>query len=460
MDFVGRAPELEVFKEAYRSPKSQFFPVYGRRRIGKTELILHFAEKRPAVYFQGKETLEAAQISDFLKVAATSLGAPLLSQVTVDSWKSALELVVSQRPKGKKLILALDEFQWMAASSPSLPGVLQELWDHQWKKSGDIFLILCGSFIGFMEREILGSKSPLYGRRTGQIHLQPFTFREAAEFHPRLSLEDKAKTYFLCGGIPYYLDLFDPADSIPVSIRKHYLAPHAPLAREPDFLLREELREVETYYTILLAIANGSPTQKSIARKTGVDSRKLYYYLQQLIALGYVARHYPLTTRKPAARAVRFQIEDPVLRFWFRFVFPNTSSIVRSGAQAAYQQHIHPHLDAYFGASFERLCQEALPGLYHREKITANFQTGSYWAKDTQIDVVGVREDGRTDLGECKWTVARSYKALEKELSAKLPLYANPDNRTLQPRLFLRKKPPRAKPPAGFLVHDLRDLYL
>ena len=152
--------------------ESAFIPIYGRRRIGKSELILHFLRGKQAVYHVGKIAPAGLQLRELLEEAARALGEPLLAQLAVTDWRAALEAIVS-RAKGKVAIV-LDEFQWSAGASPELPSVLQELWDRKWKKSGQVVLVLCGSFVGFMEREVLGHKSPLFGRRTAQIHLQPF----------------------------------------------------------------------------------------------------------------------------------------------------------------------------------------------------------------------------------------------------------------------------------------------
>src|SRR5690606_26779237 len=148
------------------------------------------------------------------------------------------ELLTDRFPADRKFVLALDEFQWMAQASPELPSVLQELWDLRWKRSGKVVLILCGSFIGFMEREVLGKKSPLFGRRTAQIHLKPLSHLEAAEFHPGWSLAERARTYFVCGGVPLYLEMFAEARSFEQNVELAILDEHSPLAREPDFLLR------------------------------------------------------------------------------------------------------------------------------------------------------------------------------------------------------------------------------
>jgi len=164
-EFVGRDPELEILNRAYEGKKSAFYPVYGRRRVGKTELILRFVEDKPAVFYLGKQATTEYQVGEFLGIAAEKLREPLLAELGAVGWKKALQLVVERAPKGKKVVIVLDEYQWITETSRELPSVLQELWDLDWSKSGKVMLILCGSYIGFMEREVLGSRSPLYGRR-------------------------------------------------------------------------------------------------------------------------------------------------------------------------------------------------------------------------------------------------------------------------------------------------------
>jgi AAA+ ATPase superfamily predicted ATPase len=310
-----------------------------------------------------------------------------------------------------------------------------------------------------MEREVLGKKSPLFGRRTAQILLRPFGYREAALFHPAASLADRARIYFLCGGIPLYLRYFSSTRSVESNIARVLLTEFAPLHREPDFLLREELREVESYYAILLAMAAGAPTSREVARRTEIGERSLHYYLKQLLDLGYVARRYPLTGSAPVARHVRYEIDDPLLRFWFRYVYPNGSFLLQMGPARAIADRIRPDLEAYFGLCFERLCREALPALYARETVSTGFEIGQYWDKTTQIDVVGLRDDGWTDLGECKWGAVRSRKSVEDELEAKVVRYPNARNASIGRRIFTRKRPAGAPSSGPVRWHSLEDLY-
>lgn len=458
-DFIGRARQLQVLDEAWAGSRSGFIPIYGRRRVGKSELILCFLRGKQALYYLGKRAPGGLQIREFLEMASAVLGEPLLASFPARGWGEALDAVLERRPSGSKIVLAFDEFQWIVEASPELPSLLQERWDRQWQHSGDLLLILCGSYVGFMEREVLGRRSPLFGRRTAQIHLRPFDYREAALFHPGYSIVDRARAFFVCGGIPYYLQAFSESRSFEMNLASQMLDEHAILFHEPDFLLREELRDVESYYAVLLAIAGGAASTPDVARVSGVAPGSLPYYLKQLVELGYLARRFPLTGTRHNPRQVRYDLDDPLLRFWFRFVFPEQSQIRRMGPEKAFRQLVRPHLDGYFGLCFERLCREALPRLYEREGVTAAFEIGEYWSKDVQVDVVGVRNDGWIDLGECKWGSVRSAAAVERELDEKAKLYPNLRSATLGRRVFTRGSRSGARSRADVRWHSLEDLY-
>ena len=474
-EFVGRGAELRLLAQAFESPRSALIPIYGRRRVGKSELILRFMADRPGVYYLGRQSPAGLQVREFLAEAGRALDLPLLAALRAGDWRQALLTVTGQwaaAHPGSKLVLALDEFQWIAEASPGLLSALQHCWDREWKQSGSVVLLLCGSYLGFMEREVLGKASPLFGRRTAQIHLQPFGYLEAARFHPRWSPEDRAKAYFLVGGLPQYLLCLDDARSIGRNVRGALIDEFAPLFHEPTFLLREELREVAPYHAVLFAVASGHGAVPAIAAATELPERNLPYYLQQLANLGYLQRRYPLDRRRPNPKQVRFGIDDPLLRFWFRFVFPNMSAIRSSGPERVFADRIAPALDAWFGSGFERLCREALPLIYAAEGVAAGFEVGEYWSRPrrnsaeaaspdappaAQIDVVGLRDDGWTDLGECKWGAVPSAPALEAELERKARLYPNRRGATIGRRYFVRRKPASRSAAPGW--HSLRDLY-
>ena len=307
---------------------------------------------------------------------------------------------------------------------------------------------------------MLGKKSPLFGRRTGQMQLKPFGYAEAARFHPGWSRIEQARAYFVCGGLPFYLRCFAPERSVEQNLAAAMFDELGPLFREPEFLLREELRETANYHAILMSLAAGHATNSALALATGIGERKLHFYLATLMDLGYVQRRYPLTGAPPTPRQVRYALEDPLLRFWFRFIFPNLSQIARISPAQAVQQLVRPALDAFFGYAFERLCREALPALYAREGVSAPYEIGEYWDKETQIDVVGLRQDGWTDLGECKWAAVRSAGALRTEMDARVGRFPNRRGATIGRRFFTRAPGPAATAQkANERWHSLDDLY-
>lgn len=454
--FVGRRAELAALDRHYRAKRSSMVPVYGRRRVGKTELLLHFMGGKPAVYFSAAQKLRASQIADLMRAAARSLASPALAESTPSSWEAALRLVVSAGPKERKLILVLDEFQWLCESSPDLPSVLQRLWDLEWQRGNRLMLVLCGSFIGFMEREVLGARSPLHGRRSADLRIQPFGFQEAAEFHPRWSHEEHARAHFVCGGIPAYLQRFDAQRSVAQNLTNEFFALDAFFQREPEFLLREELAEVKQASSVLEAIALGRRSQKDIAAAIGLSAPALAPHLKSLTGLGYLERVAPLSPRPPSKRAVVYRVADPLLRFWFRFVEPYTSSLRLTSADRAFEQLVAPEWEAFCGDGFERLCREAMWSLYAAEGVTGRCQVGEYWDRATQLDVVGLRSDGWIDLGECKWSGRSALAGASRELDTRAALYPA-SGRTVRRHLFFRKAPKHDDGVAE--VHDLDDLY-
>jgi len=456
MNFIGRNRELALLESQYTSDSGSFIPVYGRRRIGKTALLRTFCTDHPTIFHVGKEVPDQRQRKDFLIQAARVLDEPLLAEIAPPDWKELLTMI-SERWKGRqRLIIVMDEFQWTAAASPALPSTLQELWDARWEADQRVMLVLCGSYVGFMEREVLGARSPLFGRRTAQIHLKPFGFREARRFQSAYSLTDAARVYFICGGVPAYLQTFRPDRSVEQNLQESVLDDFAPLFREADFLLREELREVQNYHAILEVLAEGSLPQREIGVRTTVPAGSVSYYLTQLESLGYISKRYPLSDRRPAARVMRHELADPLLRFWFRHVFPNMSYLSASGVERTFTRRIEPRLPAYFGSCFESLCREALPLLYEAEGVTAGFEVGQYWSNEVQIDVVGRRDDNYTDLGECKWGAVKPA-AVVRELETKVGKYPNERNATVGLRVFCREAVTAELP--GVRCHTLEELY-
>lgn len=454
--FVGRRRELAALEAAYAARSAQLLPVYGRRRVGKTELLRQFVEGRPAVFFSAAQKLRQSQLADFLRAAASHLGQSFLGELRTDSWETALRAVREAAPRDRKLVLVLDEFQWLCASAPELPSVLQRLWDEHWQRDARLMLVLCGSAIGFMEREVLGAKSPLFGRRTGQMRIEPLSFADAGGFFPRWSLEERARAWFVVGGVPAYLRQFDPGGSVAQNLARLVFQPDGYFQQEPAFLLREELAEPSYAFSILQAVGLGRQGQKEVADEVGLKPNALDRHLKALVALGYMERVQPLTPGQPSRKAVQYRVADPLLRFWFRYVEPHQHEIGRLEPARAFEQLVLPTWEAHCGDGFERLCREGLPAIYAREGVPGRIRVGDFWSRDVQIDVVGLRADGVADLGECKWGEGARVAEAVRELSAAASHY--PAGRLrVRPLIFLRK-PSRAKPPEGVKIYTLAEV--
>jgi AAA+ ATPase superfamily predicted ATPase len=456
--FIGRKDHLALLNRQYALPTGAFVVIYGRRRVGKTELIKQFIKRKPTLFFTGKESPRQLLIDDFIEQANLFYGTQLAKPGEISSWKTALTLATAGWRGPRRLIIVFDEIQWAASdkASPELISTLQEFWDHQWQASPHFLLVICSSFVGFTER-LLGSKSPLFGRTTAPIFLKPLSPSEARLFCPSYSLTHQAQTYFLAGGIPLYHRHFDPEHSFEQNFIEHFLSPTSPLYREGDFLLREEFKEMPSYFAILTTIANQRKRHKEMIERTKLTD--LQYYLHRLMELQYVRKVVPLADRVPRTD-VFYEIQDPFLRFWFRFLFKHLSPIELLGPDKAYERLIKPDLEAYFGRCFEQFCRERLPDIYTKqEKLRCAFNVGEYWkAGAVQIDVVGQRDDGWIDLGECKWGAVRSLPTVLAELDKKIPLYPRREDYSIGRRIFLHHAL-ASKTRLSAQIHTLEDLY-
>jgi AAA+ ATPase superfamily predicted ATPase len=279
-------------------------------------------------------------------------------------------------------------------------------------------LVLCGSSVSTMESEILGHESPLYGRRTGQIDLQPFSFQQAREVIA-YDLENAIQSFAVTGGTPLYLTLFEYDRPLRENIQTQLLSPTARLYNEPEFLLRTELRNPARYMSILEAVATGHTTPNEMAGATGIDSGPLSKYLQTLRRLRLINREVPVTASAKQSKRSRYHVADEFLRFWFRFVEPNRSSI-EEAPDIVYDETIQPKLPDHVGTTFEDVCQEAVWEAIRRGELGPYSEVGRWWYGEDEIDIVGLAPDAdRILLAECQWTTKPVDLALVTQLRDK-----------------------------------------
>ena len=372
--FVGRERELRSLNERYKSGKFECVILYGRRRVGKTALINRFLRGKPSIYFMGVES-NAKQNLENLSKSILEYASGIEAESAFLSFQAALETVFKLSEK-KRVVLAIDEYPYVARASKSLSSTLQRLID-SWKDKSKLMLILCGSSMSYMEDHVLAYKAPLHGRRTAQIKLLPLSFAETCKYFKHFSAEEKALAYGIAGGTPQYLLQISDARSIEENVKSTYLNPDAFLYEEPINLLKQEVRDPALYTAIITAIASGASRMSEISGKVGEDTNICSTYLKNLVALGLVQKETPYG-EKASKRAV-YAIADNMFRFWYRFVPENASLIARGAADLVYKR-IEPQLSGYMGKVFEDICQQYLWELLLDGKSPVQFASlGRWW---------------------------------------------------------------------------------
>ena len=403
--FIGRERELKALNKLYDSNKFEFAVIYGRRRIGKTELIKQFLGDEKAIYFMGIESNAKLNLENFSK-SILEFNTGIRADTSFSNFQAALEYVF-QLAENDRIILAIDEYPYVARSSKSLASTLQLLID-KYKDTSKLMLILCGSSMSYIEDHVLSYKAPLYGRRTAQIKLLPFDFEETCQYLADMSGEDKALMYGAVGGTPQYLLQVSDKLSVEENIKNTYLNPISFLYEEPTNLLKQEVREPAIYTAIITAIATGASRMADISTKVGEDTSVCTTYIKNLISLGIVQKETPYGEK--ASRKTIYSIADNMFRFWYRFVLENNSIIARGADDLAYKR-IEPYFTDYMGKVFEDISAQYLWKLLVTGKSPIEFTSlGRWWGNDprtrsqTEIDIMGEQDKNSALFAECKWT--------------------------------------------------------
>lgn len=403
--FYCREEELRVLNQRYKGGHFECIVLYGRRRVGKTALINEFCADKPTIFFSALDA-SAEENLEVLSRAIGFYGNPdAVNQPFYQSFQDAIE-AVTRLAEEKRLVFVIDEYPYLARADKSVSSRLQHQIDHVWQ-DGQLFLILCGSSMSFMEYQVLGYESPLYGRRTAQIKMQALTYREMTAFHPNLSVEDQAFLYGVTGGIPHYINKLEVEDDLDEAILDHLLDASSYLFEEPGNLLKQELREPAVYNSVITAVAGGASRMNEIATKAGLDTGACSKYLRVLLQLGILKKETPVL-EKPGKKTI-YSIEDNFFRFWYRFVPRNMSLIGAGRMRQVYDRAVKAYYPDYMGLIFEKMCREYL-FRYAQDLPFPLREVGQWWGTDpaahqqVQIDVVGLPLEGDEYLvGSCKY---------------------------------------------------------
>ena len=368
--FIGRKTELKQLNEQYNSDRFEFAVIYGRRRIGKTSLIQEFIKDKNALFFTGLETTQKQNLVNLSQVILQSS----LDDITFSSFQAALERVF-EKAKKERTIFVIDEYPYLANTYPAISSILQLLIDKN-KEDSKLFLILCGSSLSFMEEQVLGYQSPLYGRRTSQYKIKPFSFFETCDYFNSFSYEEKAFIYGLTSGIPLYLSLFRENKSLKQNIIDIFLSSNGYLFEEPTNLIKQECRDPSTYNSIIQAIASGATKLSEISNQVGIETGLCTTYIKKLISLGIIIKDYPIY--KPSKKQTIYLLEDHMFQFWYKFILPNISLINIGMGEKVYEK-IEPHFYEFMGYIFEDICKQYLWLLNIREELPLFFLKLGRW---------------------------------------------------------------------------------
>jgi AAA+ ATPase superfamily predicted ATPase len=416
MNFINRERELTFLNKSYKDKQSQFIVVYGKRRVGKTELIKQFFKSIPHIYFLADKAPEREQLKMLSEQVGLLFNDELLLSRGFGNWHDFFRYI-----KGKgRLSITIDEFPFLIEANKAVPSIFQKGWDEELKDS-EIFLVLLGSSIGMMETEVLGYKSPLFGRRTGQLLIESLSFWDSKKFFPGKSNEEFMYTYAVLGGTPAYLPRFDSSADVWKNIRNNILLPEAYLFNEPEFILKEELREPRNYFSILRAISMGKTRASEIINETGFEKNVVGKYLSVLTDLRIIKREVPVIEKSfEKSKKGIYLINDNYFRFWFNFVFPNKSFIAEGEVDYLIKNKVRPKMDIFTSSAFEEVCRAFVKKGAGKDMRFNN--VGRWWSKDAEIDVVAINEDDNSILfGEAKWSTKKIGVDVLSDLKIKAP---------------------------------------
>jgi len=420
--FFGRAKELEVLEKLYRKSGFELLVLYGRRRIGKTTLISHFIQDKPAIFFTAQEANDKINLQIFSNMIYQFFKLEKMELPAFTDWNSAF-LFLAEKSLRKRHILVFDEFPYAVNANKGLKSILQNVIDHKLKES-NIFIILSGSQIGFMENEVMSSKSPLFGRRTAQMKLAGFDYIDASEMLSKFNNEDKIKLFSCIGGTPYYLSRINKQLNFEDNLRALFFDSSGYLYEEPLMLLKQELREGAMYNSIISAIALGATKLNDISTKIGEERSKTIKYIDVLIGLNILDKEFPFGDNTEKSRKGIYRIRDNCYRFWYRYVFLNKPGI-EQGIGAVLLKSFLPDLNSFIGGPFEEICFQYMIRMNIQRKLPFVFtKSGRWWEKSTEIDMIFSDSSKKQFIfAECKWRNSINDKAVLENLLEKANIF-------------------------------------
>lgn len=396
--FINREAELQALGHAYRADGGQLIVMWGRRRVGKTYLLQRFSERRRTLFYAATQQSADVELSAFTD-AARGLGTQGLPPGYVfPDWGTALDFVTDKTDR--RLLVVLDEFPYLAKSSPGLESVIQRWWDHKARRS-DVMLVVCGSAVSYME-QITGAAAPLHQRATSSIQVRPLGYRDAGQFVANIPAAHRAIVYGILGGTPLYLAQWNARRSVKENLVHLFGRPDSPLVDAGELVLSGEVPELEGAFRILQAVALGRTQAGKIADYAKVAVERP---LKRLVSLGLLERRVPAFEDPARSKRAIYRISDPYFAFWFRFVASYRSQIARGLGRQLVESRILPRLDDYMGGVYEDIAREHARALAMEGKLDAD-AVEVWWSADgtKEVDLVGISGKKASFVGSVKWS--------------------------------------------------------
>ncbi|MBU1085249.1 MAG: ATP-binding protein [Patescibacteria group bacterium] len=401
MKFINRNQELAKLNQLWEQKKSQLVVMYGKRRVGKTELIKQFIKDGKGIYFLADKRTLRDQLLEFARVLGNYFDDEFVAKKGFDDWLEAFAYL-KQKSKNKKIVVALDEYPYLVETDSATSSVFQKIWDEILKKT-QIYLILCGSSIAMMESEVLSEKAPLYGRKTGLLMIESMNYLASRKFFPNTSFKKFMSFYSVAGGMPAYMQQFSQFNTLEKAIKTLCWDKQGLYHNEVSFALKQELRTPNNYFAILKAIAWGKTQTGEIASYSGLDPQLVNKYMDTLVNLQFVRREVPVTEDKPhKSRKGIYILTENFVRFWFQYVYAYTSDL-----EIGNFNQVSKRFKEY-GNILEAIAYEDVARIHLKTLSTKLFpfeRVGRYWDSKVEIDGVGFnKEEKKIVFMEAKWS--------------------------------------------------------
>jgi len=448
--FIDRKEELRFLNDAYNKKGFEFIVVSGRRRTGKSRLLKEFVKGKENIFLLCEDRKWQANLTKFNKAISKYFNTP---NPNFKSFAECFEFLKNEIKK--RVVIVIDEFSYLIKKT-DIVAEFQTITD-EILIDKDVMLILSGSAVSMMNKKVLSYKSPLYGRTTGNIFLQPLRFGDLSKWFKSSNTEDLVKIYGVCDGIPKYLEFFTGKNT-EKEIIKNVFNPNSFLFREPKLLLEEELREPETYFQILEAVSLGYTKVVEIANYSYLEAKDISSYLSILIDLGFIEKEYSILDKK-RTRGI-YKMKDNFFNFWFRFVSDYFGKIEINETEEAIQ-NFKKNFNIYLGFIFEKISKEFLIG--NKNKFPFEFQKiGRWWHKNKEIDLIALNNKTKQiAFFEVKWKnlKEKEVKRIIEKLKEKSKFVDWNLNKRKEFFGLIGKKIENKKDlrKEGFLIFDLED---